>query len=1182
MALDTQTATGSASKLGKYELTREMAGSGVASTWLAQTDGSTKSYVVLRLHKHVTKKPEVAEAFLRDAKNGKLLTHANVVPMVETGVGDGEIFVVSEHFEGETLSSLVANAKTAGIPLPIALRIGLELLEGLAAAHAQSEPIAHGELSPFHVLVGKDGVTRVGGFGWARALAKLGPHGIMKQDRLAYAPPERVKAMSAATPGAPTGTIDPKGDVFAAAVILWELIAKQRLFASKMEAAVVQKVLSGPIQELSSVMIDGLPAEVEEALPKALERDPAKRASLDSLLKALQSVPADMLAKPEEVGAFVEKFASKPAAAPAVAPAAAAPSPAAAKPAPAAAVRPPQPTVVGVAAPGANGKAPLGAKAPAVTAPAVTAPAPTPAAEKKDAAEDKPAAGPSVPKIGAPKPMVRQRTLVGGVEPPKPAAAAVPKPAAKAEPAAEAKEPAEAKGADKPADKPEAAPAAEAKKPVVPPPPKAAPAPPKPGIPKPPAPPVVGAKPEVPKPPPPVRPVAESLPGEDIEIDDDSGAFEAPKVEVKGAPKAEEPKADEAKKPEAPKAEELKAEEAKKPEAPKAEEPKAEDKPEHVVMTKSEMPTVVTKTPTTGPSPADGDGSEAPVSRTKATALDRLKPGSTLGRYEILLRVAKGGMASVWAARLQGSRGFQKTVAIKTMLPDVSDDPDFETMFLDEARVAARIRHPNVVEIFDLGEQDDILYIVMEWVEGDTLSTVQKASKTLGGIPQNIILRIASQICAGLHAAHELRDDNGALVDLVHRDISPGNILISTSGFAKIADFGVAKSRGRLYVTRTEGLVKGKTPYLSPEQLGGLPLDRRSDLFSLGVLLYVMVTGLHPFRGETEFKTVENIALKDPIPPRELVPSIHADFEKVILKALEKDRTKRYSTAAEMQRALDQVSSQVGSPITDEDVADFVRKVIGEANAKRAAELRAAIAAADASIAADRASIPPPMTSEPKVDSKPEAAAKAGESTDVPVTADTSAASFDIPAAPPAPRLETLQSVPIPTATTAQPAAKDDDDVLLAAQASQKKKRLVMGVGALAAVAIGAVVAFSGGSGDKPEKPTPTTTEQAPATQAAPTPTPTPTEAKQPEPPPTTTAEPPKVEEPKAEEPKGEEPAVAAPEGTQAAAGGNKAPTTWKAPTVSTTKTVRPPSTGTSKTTNKTTKKTPKFDPTGI
>jgi eukaryotic-like serine/threonine-protein kinase len=239
-----------------------------------------------------------------------------------------------------------------------------------------------------------------------------------------------------------------------------------------------------------------------------------------------------------------------------------------------------------------------------------------------------------------------------------------------------------------------------------------------------------------------------------------------------------------------------------------------------------------------------------------ASAVDRLGPGSTLGRYEILMPVAKGGMAAVWAARLQGTRGFKKIVAVKTMLPDVSDDPDFQSMFLDEARVAARIRHPNVVEILDLGEESDVLYLVMEWVDGETVSTLQKAAKPLGGIPQRIALRIASQICAGLHNAHELRDDNGALVDLVHRDISPANVLISTAGYVKIVDFGVAKSKGRLHITRAGGVIKGKTPYLSPEQLGGLPIDRRSDIFSLGALLYVLTTGLHPFRAETEMTTV--------------------------------------------------------------------------------------------------------------------------------------------------------------------------------------------------------------------------------------------------------------------------------------------------------------------------------------
>ncbi|KYF59819.1 hypothetical protein BE08_10865, partial [Sorangium cellulosum] len=352
--------------------------------------------------------------------------------------------------------------------------------------------------------------------------------------------------------------------------------------------------------------------------------------------------------------------------------------------------------------------------------------------------------------------------------------------------------------------------------------------------------------------------------------------------------------------------------------------------------------TVLTPTGTQGPMKLWGRA---------ASAVDRLGPGSTLGRYEILIPVAKGGMAAVWAARLQGTRGFRKIVAIKTMLPDVSDDPDFESMFLDEARVAARVRHPNVVEILDLGEEDDVLYIVMEWVDGETAGTLQRAAKKLGGIPQRIVLRIASQICAGLHNAHELRDDSGALLDLVHRDISPANVLISTAGFVKIVDFGVAKSKGRLHVTRAGGIVKGKTPYLSPEQLAGLPIDRRSDIFSFGALLYVLTTGMHPFRAETELSTVENITIKAPLPPRELNGAIHPELEKIILKALEKDRENRFSTCAEMQRAIDQVASSLGEPTTDEDVAAFVRLAIGETQARRAQELRDAIAAVDAGAA---------------------------------------------------------------------------------------------------------------------------------------------------------------------------------------------------------------------------------------
>src|SRR6185503_10569706 len=172
----------------------------------------------------------------------------------------------------------------------------------------------------------------------------------------------------------------------------------------------------------------------------------------------------------------------------------------------------------------------------------------------------------------------------------------------------------------------------------------------------------------------------------------------------------------------------------------------------------------------------------------------------------------------------------------------------------------------------------------------------------LGGMPLPVILRVASQTCAGLHAAHELRDDSGTLVDLIHRDVSPANVLVSTAGFVKLVDFGVAKSKGRMHVTRAGGMVKGKTPYLSPEQLGGLPLDRRSDIFSFGALLYVLLTGLHPFRGETEAKTVENIALKNPVSLRSIVASLPDELEKVVFKALEKNPDKRYATAAELQR----------------------------------------------------------------------------------------------------------------------------------------------------------------------------------------------------------------------------------------------------------------------------------------
>lgn len=325
-----------------------------------------------------------------------------------------------------------------------------------------------------------------------------------------------------------------------------------------------------------------------------------------------------------------------------------------------------------------------------------------------------------------------------------------------------------------------------------------------------------------------------------------------------------------------------------------------------------------------------------------------LKPGVTLGRYEILMPVAQGGMAAVWAARMVGSRGFQKIVAIKTMLPGLSDDPEFEAMFLDEARLASRIRHPYVAEILDLGDDNGMLYLVMEWVNGETLFVLNRSAKEKGGFPLPILLRMLSSICAGLHAAHEMRDDEGRPLGLVHRDVNPANIMISYDGIVKVVDFGVAKATARVSITRVPGMLKGKAHYMAPEQVRGEPLDRRVDIFSLGILMYVMITGRHPFKAATDKQTMDNIVSAVPVPIFKLVPSARHDLVTVVMRALAKDPAKRWSDCAEMQRAIDQISNSIDAAVTDGDVAKFVRGVMGGQSEKRRADLAAAIQAADA------------------------------------------------------------------------------------------------------------------------------------------------------------------------------------------------------------------------------------------
>jgi serine/threonine-protein kinase len=308
------------------------------------------------------------------------------------------------------------------------------------------------------------------------------------------------------------------------------------------------------------------------------------------------------------------------------------------------------------------------------------------------------------------------------------------------------------------------------------------------------------------------------------------------------------------------------------------------------------------------------------------------------------MRVGTGGMATVWAARLRGSRGFQKMVALKTILPRFSSDPQYERLFLDEARLTAQVRHPNVAQILDLGEDNGLLFLAMEWIEGVSLSELIRAAQEAGvEIPLSVAIRIATQAAAGLHAAHELRDTAGELVGLVHRDVSPQNILVSFEGITKVIDFGIAKVMrdGADDATRSFQ-VRGKVGYLAPEQIQDAATDRRIDVFALGVVLYVLTTGSHPFEGRGALATLYNISQEAVTPPSEIRKDFPAELEATILKCLEKDRARRFATCDELVWALES-SMPTDLRATDQDVAVFVRSLAGDLGAQRSRALELAL-----------------------------------------------------------------------------------------------------------------------------------------------------------------------------------------------------------------------------------------------
>jgi serine/threonine-protein kinase len=386
--------------------------------------------------------------------------------------------------------------------------------------------------------------------------------------------------------------------------------------------------------------------------------------------------------------------------------------------------------------------------------------------------------------------------------------------------------------------------------------------------------------------------------------------------------------------------------------------------------------------------------------------------GRTLGRYELLVPIAEGGMASVWAARMKGQRGFQKIVAIKQMKSELNDDTNFEIMFLDEAALVSRLRHPNLAEILDLGEEEDVLYQVMEFVDGEPLNRLLRQSR--GGIPIPLAVRIAKEAAAGLQMAHELRDDEGNLVNLVHRDVSLQNILVTYDGVTKVIDFGVAKAMSNLQKTNV-GQVKGKVPYMSPEQAVGEPLDRRTDIFALGIVLYQLITGKHPFRGDSDLETIMRICDTEPVQP----PSTHnklipPELDALVGKALAKQRNARFATMSEMQRALE-VVLPADQQASSEDIARFMQRHLGDRGEKRRISIQEAGRALDqaAVLAGGPKTIPPPVSSRGRMQTLPPSAR---------VTAEGIAGVADFPGV--GPRASNASNASNPLAAPPMPSAR--------------------------------------------------------------------------------------------------------------------------------------------------------------
>jgi serine/threonine protein kinase len=342
-------------------------------------------------------------------------------------------------------------------------------------------------------------------------------------------------------------------------------------------------------------------------------------------------------------------------------------------------------------------------------------------------------------------------------------------------------------------------------------------------------------------------------------------------------------------------------------------------------------------------------------------------PATIIGRYALFEEIAAGGMATVHYGRLLGPVGFSRTVAIKRLHPHLAKDPEFAAMFLDEARVAARVRHPNVVPTLDIVSLQGELFLVMEYVQGESLARLLRAARRRGEkMPPSVAAAIMVGVLHGLHAAHESKNERGQPLGIVHRDVSPQNVLVGLDGIPRLVDFGVAKAAGRVQTTR-EGQLKGKIAYMAPEQIRGAMPTRLVDVYASAILFWEMLAGERLFGGDNDVTVLERALHMEVKAPSELAPGVPKELDTVVLRGLTRDPEKRFQSARDMAREIENVT-----PIASvSKVGEWVESIAGEVINERAAKVAEIESRSQVRPGGQIGSAPPPPLEPPQRDSNP-------------------------------------------------------------------------------------------------------------------------------------------------------------------------------------------------------------------